>query len=70
MITKIDLADVVGFERDAAYDAINRVRPGLEVLEVSARTEAGLAPWIDRLHAAMAHVSRDVVSVRLKPDTA
>jgi hydrogenase nickel incorporation protein HypB len=64
VITKIDLADAVGFERDAAYAAIDRVRPGLEVLKVSARTEAGLNRWIDRLHATMAHVSRDVVKVR------
>jgi len=49
---KIDLSDVVGFERDAVYSAIERVRPGLEVLEVSARTDTGLAPWIARLHAA------------------
>ena len=52
LITKIDLADIVGLQRDAVYDAINHVRPGLEVLEVSARTEAGLDSWIARLHAA------------------
>jgi hydrogenase nickel incorporation protein HypB len=53
VITKIDLAAAVGFDRDAAYGAIERVRPGLEVLEVSARTEAGLASWIARLETAV-----------------
>jgi len=52
LITKIDLADVVGFDRDAAHEAINTVRPGLDVLEVSARTESGLEPWLARLRAA------------------
>ena len=49
VITKIDLANVVGFDRDAAYGAIARARPDLDVIEVSARTEAGLATWIERL---------------------
>src|SRR5262249_7132116 len=55
---KIDLSDVGGFERDAVYSAIERVRPGLEVLEVSARTDTGLPPWIARLHAAQAALTQ------------
>jgi hydrogenase nickel incorporation protein HypB len=46
IVTKIDLADAVGFDRDALLRNIERVRPGLEVLEVSARTGAGFETWL------------------------
>lgn len=49
MITKIDLADAAGFERDVALGNIARVRPGLEVIETSARTGTGMPAWIERL---------------------
>jgi hydrogenase nickel incorporation protein HypB len=52
VITKIDLAAAADFDRDAARSAIDRVRPGLDVLEVSAKTNEGLSPWLERLHAA------------------
>jgi hydrogenase nickel incorporation protein HypB len=65
VITKIDLAQAVGFQHDVVYGAINHVRPDLEVLEVSARTEAGLDSWIARLHAANVRPTHtDVPSVR------
>lgn len=49
VITKIDLADAVGFDRDALRANIDQVRPGMETLELSARTGAGLDQWIARL---------------------
>jgi hydrogenase nickel incorporation protein HypB len=45
VITKTDLADLVGFDRDALLGNLEAVRPGLEVLEVSARTLEGLDQW-------------------------
>lgn len=51
LITKIDLADAVGFEREEALANLQRVRPGIEVLETSARTGAGMAAWLERLNA-------------------
>lgn len=42
MITKIDLAEAVEFDRDAARAAILSVRPGMRILEVSAKTGAGM----------------------------
>jgi len=49
VITKIDLAAAVDFDRAQALHDIQEVRPGLEVLEVSARTGQGMDAWLDRL---------------------
>jgi len=49
VITKLDLADAVGFDRPALLRNIEQVRPGLEVLEVSARSGQGFQSWIDAL---------------------
>ncbi|HEY7171071.1 MAG TPA: hydrogenase nickel incorporation protein HypB [Vicinamibacterales bacterium] len=46
VITKSDLAAAVDFERDQLLRNIEQVRPGLELLEVSARTGDGFAGWI------------------------
>ena len=51
-ITKMDLAEVVGFDRSAMLSNIASVRPGLPVLEISARTGVGLAAFIDHLRQA------------------
>jgi hydrogenase nickel incorporation protein HypB len=45
VITKIDLADTCEFDRAAAYDAIESVRPGMTVLEVSSRRHLGMDAW-------------------------
>jgi hydrogenase nickel incorporation protein HypB len=45
IITKMDLADAVGFDRAAAYRNIHSVRPGMPILEVSAKTDIGMAAW-------------------------
>jgi hydrogenase nickel incorporation protein HypB len=49
LISKIDLAEAVGFDRAAAHAAIARVAPHARVLEVSARSGAGLDALIDAL---------------------
>ena len=46
LITKVDLAAAVEFDRESAYDAINAVRPGLPILETSAKTGQGLEDWL------------------------
>src|SRR5215831_5804895 len=38
VLTKVDLASAVGFDRAALGRYLNQVRPGLELVEVSART--------------------------------
>jgi hydrogenase nickel incorporation protein HypB len=49
VITKIDLADAVEFDRAAAYNNIQSVRPGMKILEVSSKTGHGMDRWIDSL---------------------
>jgi hydrogenase nickel incorporation protein HypB len=52
VITKIDLAVAVEFDRDAAHRSIQSVRPGMAVLEVSAKTGQGMEQWLNFLKAA------------------
>jgi hydrogenase nickel incorporation protein HypB len=49
VISKTDLAEAVGFDGSAARRAIARVAPDADVLEVSARTGAGVARLLQRL---------------------
>jgi hydrogenase nickel incorporation protein HypB len=49
LITKIDLAEAAGFDREEALNNLNEVRPGIEVRETSARTGEGMAAWLERL---------------------
>ena len=49
IITKCDLAAAVEFDRARALATIEEVRPGLPVLELSAKTGAGVDAWIDLL---------------------
>ena len=49
VITKMDLAQAVEFDLPAAVQNIQSVRPGMETLEVSAKTGLGMDQWIERL---------------------
>lgn len=51
VITKIDLATAVEFNRESAHASIQAVRPGMRVLEVSAKTGAGMDDWLDYLQS-------------------
>ena len=48
-ITKIDLAVACEFDRDLARANIESVRPGIRILETSAKTGAGLDDWLGYL---------------------
>jgi hydrogenase nickel incorporation protein HypB len=54
VLTKMDAAEVLGFDRDAAYRSLRAVRPGLPVIETSARTGSGLDGWLEWLAARAA----------------
>ncbi len=45
VITKMDLADAVGFDRDLCRENIDRARPGVKVIELSSKSGDGLAAW-------------------------
>jgi hydrogenase nickel incorporation protein HypB len=49
VVTKMDLAEAVEFDWDAAYKNIQAVRPGMDVLRVSSKTEAGMAGYLEYL---------------------
>jgi hydrogenase nickel incorporation protein HypB len=55
LITKTDLAEAAGFQREEALHNLQEVRPGIEVRETSARTGAGMAAWLDRLRELASH---------------
>jgi len=54
LLTKMDLAEAAGFDRDAALRNIRRAAPEAAILEVSARTGEGMQAWYETLDAARA----------------
>jgi hydrogenase nickel incorporation protein HypB len=46
VVTKIDIAEAVGYDRAAARRSIEQVNPGMTVLELSARTGDGMDAWM------------------------
>jgi hydrogenase nickel incorporation protein HypB len=51
VITKMDLAEPCGFDRDLAVRNIREIRPGIRIFETSAKTGAGMKEWLDYLEA-------------------
>jgi hydrogenase nickel incorporation protein HypB len=49
VITKIDIAEPCGFDRETALKNINEIRPGIRVFETSAKTGAGMEEWLGYL---------------------
>jgi hydrogenase nickel incorporation protein HypB len=49
IISKIDLAEAVEFERRVAYKHVQSVHPMMPIFEVSAKTGAGMKHWLDFL---------------------
>ena len=49
VITKMDLAGAMDFDRDAMENAILDVRPGMEIVAVSARSGEGVAGLLERV---------------------
>jgi hydrogenase nickel incorporation protein HypB len=60
VITKVDLAVAAEFDLASAHDNIQRVRPGMQVLEVSAKTGAGMDEWLDLLTSRLRPQSRQL----------
>ena len=53
VITKTDLAEAVEFDLDAAHKNIQSVRPGIRMLEVSAKTGAGMDEYLGFLEESI-----------------
>jgi hydrogenase nickel incorporation protein HypB len=51
LLSKMDLRSAVEFDLAAAKASIQAVRPGMEILEVSTRSGAGLDRWIALLES-------------------
>ena len=49
VITKMDIAEAVGFDREAAHRNIRAIRPDIRIFETSAKTGAGVDAWLDYL---------------------
>jgi hydrogenase nickel incorporation protein HypB len=54
VVSKIDLSQATGFDRATAVANVERVHPGLPIIEVSARTGEGMEQWIAFLEARIA----------------
>jgi hydrogenase nickel incorporation protein HypB len=46
VITKVDIAEAVGFDREAAVRNIRAIRPNIQIFETSAKTGAGMEDWL------------------------
>jgi hydrogenase nickel incorporation protein HypB len=51
LLSKIDLVEAVGFDRDTAIANIKRMNPQAQLFEVSARTGEGMVAWLDYLNS-------------------
>ncbi|MED3661747.1 hydrogenase nickel incorporation protein HypB [Ureibacillus sp. FSL K6-8385] len=49
IITKMDLAEAVDFDKEAFYQSIYQSRPTMKVFEVSVKQDMGINEWIDYL---------------------
>lgn len=58
LITKVDLAEAVTFNREEAIGSIRSIQPALPILEVSCRIPSGITNWLKWLDARMLQESR------------
>ncbi|HEX5733010.1 MAG TPA: hydrogenase nickel incorporation protein HypB [Blastocatellia bacterium] len=59
VITKIDIAEAVEFDSQAASRSIQAVRPGMQVFEASAKTGEGIEEFLQFLESRRNSASRD-----------
>ena len=55
VITKMDIAEAVGFDREAAHRNIREIRPDIRIFETSAKTGTGMDVWLEYLTQKRAH---------------
>jgi hydrogenase nickel incorporation protein HypB len=54
LVTKMDLADAVGYDRAAACNNLHEIAPQARIMEIATRTGLGLAGWYDHIRG-LAH---------------
>jgi hydrogenase nickel incorporation protein HypB len=54
VISKIDLSQATGFDRQTAVGNVHRVHPGLPIIDVSARTGEGMEQWMEFIEQRIA----------------
>ena len=53
LITKIDLAEAVEFDRQAMHRNLREMRPNIEIFEISGKRGMGMTEWLNRLEQAL-----------------
>jgi hydrogenase nickel incorporation protein HypB len=53
LVTKIDIAEAVGYNREAANRSMRDVQPNIEIVELSARSGAGVGAWITLIESRL-----------------
>jgi hydrogenase nickel incorporation protein HypB len=66
LITKVDLAEAVGFDAAAALASVQSVRPGMKVLQVSAKTGQGMDDFLQLLEGGL-HAARSGAAAGVAP---
>lgn len=61
VITKIDLSDAVEFDRDLAVTNIESVRPGIRIMELSAKTGKGMTEFTAALQSLRAESKSELL---------
>jgi hydrogenase nickel incorporation protein HypB len=63
ILTKMDLADAVEFDRTTALENINNVRPGMKVLEVSSKSGQGMADAVKLIEDCIAGAKQTLEAI-------
>jgi hydrogenase nickel incorporation protein HypB len=66
VLNKIDLIDLVDFERARFYESVRALNQAAPIFEVSCRTGAGLAAWADWLEQQQARVTGAVPVIAME----
>ena len=67
ILTKIDVASVLGFDRLVAEENIRRMAPQAQLIQLSARSGEGMSQWYDFLKAKLSSLPES--GLTLKPDS-
>jgi hydrogenase nickel incorporation protein HypB len=60
VITKMDIAEPCGFDRELALKNINEIRPGIRIFETSSKTGAGMGEWLGYLEEKKAACAQEL----------